>query len=490
MTTQTLTAPAYYWVPEHDVTYGGDGAEFAASIGRECIPEQRLALDVLLAERDGKPAAFESAIICGRQNLKTKSLEDAALYDAFILGLDRIVWTAHRFPTTKQTFEKLLDVCTNYDHLVSRVYKPYTGASDMRIQLLPRHTGPSINFMAREGGASGRGLTGNRVNLDEALYLTDAMLGAFLPTLSAVDNACVRYGSSPCLLTSVSLRRLRNRGRAGGDPSLAYLEWGSTREPCEDPDCNHTPGTPGCMLDDEDRWAQANPALGKSTPNWPGITLEKVRNERRAMPVKEFMRERMGWHEDPPDGEDAIVFPGWSGCVDEGSSIPAAEQVAVGVDVAWDRSAAWIAVAGKRLDRRVHVEIAARQPGTDWVVEWVASRVDRMPMLGVAVQASGAPASSLVDDLRNGIGEQLLTPLSGGDMARAYGRVFDDVAAGQLRHIGQRELDDQVAAAVTRTVGDATVIDRRASPIDVAGVVAVTAACQVLATRQSSPNVW
>ena len=183
------------WVPDHDSTAGGEAADLAASVGMVADPEQRLVLDAILAERAGRWAAFEAAVIAGRQNLKTWVLEVAALHDLVLRRVGRVVWTAHRYKTAQDSFEALTNVFTNYDHLRRRVHKVTTAAGEQGIRLLPRHSGPRVDFMARAGSMSGRGMTGDTVVLDEGLYLVGSIMGALIPTLSAVPDPQVRYGS-------------------------------------------------------------------------------------------------------------------------------------------------------------------------------------------------------------------------------------------------------------------------------------------------------
>jgi hypothetical protein len=61
--------------------------------------------------------------------------------------------------------------------------------------------------------------------MDEALYLAALTMAALLPVLSARPNPQIMYASSAGVATSDHLRGVRDRGRAGGDPSLIYLEW-------------------------------------------------------------------------------------------------------------------------------------------------------------------------------------------------------------------------------------------------------------------------
>ena len=469
MQAESITRPAHFWVPEHTASSAGrEAADLARSIGQEPDAEEELALDAILSERaDGRWASLEAAIVCGRQNLKTWTLQMSAIYDLYVRDVGLVVWTAHRFRTTQEAFRDIHALVDNYDHLRKRVKKVRTANGEEGIELL---SGARLDFLARTSGG-GRGLSGDTVILDEALFLTPTMMGSLLPTLSARPDPHVRYGSSAGLRESDVLRNIRDRGRAGGDPSLVYLEWSTEPGGCRRPECDHKAGTAGCQLDDVAMWHAANPALGRR------ISVEYLAAERRALPPKEFARERLGWWEDPPAMGDGAIIPAeaWDERRDPDSEIVLGERLAFAVDVSWDRSVSWVTVCGTRPDGRPHVEIAATRAGTEWVVEWLADRVEQYEPIAVAFQASGAPVSSLMEDLRQALGDIAL-PIAGPDLGRSCGAFFDAATSGPLIHLGQQPLDDAVALAVVRPLGDAWAWDRRKSPVDVAPLVAATSA--------------
>jgi len=101
-------------------------------------------------------------------------------------------------------------------------------------------------------------------------------------------------------------------------------------------------------------------------------------------------------------------------------------RLAFCVDVAWDRSAAHIGVAGWRSDGVPHVEIVATQPGTDWVAGWFTARASRAAV-PVAVQGSSAPATSLIEMLCDAGLE--VVEWTGVDLVKGTGDFYDRVAA-------------------------------------------------------------
>ena len=469
---------AYYWVPPTSTSSAGlETAEMARMLGFQVDAPEQEALDVLMAEAGPKWAALESAIICGRQNLKTWALEMTVLYDAFLRDVKRVVWTSHRFKTTQQAMQDLDRIIGDTDWLRSRVKKVRHASGDEGFELT---NGARIDFLARTSGG-GRGLTGDTVILDEALFLTPQMLGALLPTLSSRPDPAVRYGSSPGIMESAVLRTIRDRGRALNDPSLCYIEWTSPREDCADPECVHDLTAVGCQLDDEAKWAMANPALGRR------ISVDYVRQERRALasdPV-EFMRERMGWWEDPPEDGTGTVFPmeSWRKCRDDRSALAPDAPVFLAVDVSWDRSMAYVAAFGHRPDGIAHGQLIHHGNPSD-VVAYLADLCGKRTVQGVAVQASSAPASSLLPDMERDLPVPIV-PMQSTDLQRACGMAYDRVVSEQVRHIGQPLVDRAIAVAEVRALSDGWALDRKRSRLDIAGLVAWVNALWLLSTYEA-----
>lgn len=164
-----------------------------------------------------------------------------------------------------------------------------------------------------------------------------------------------------------------------------------------------------------------------------------------------------------------------------GSSIAEGNEIALCVDVNWDRTRSHIAAAGLRSDGLPHVEVIASRAGIDWVKTWFGDPAHRERLrYRVALQPNG-PAGALLDELK-AIGVQVVE-WSGGELGRSCGRFYDLVSEGHLRHLPQPLLDVAAATAVTRPLGDAWVWDRKKSPVDCSPLVAVTGACWLIAPK-------
>jgi len=434
----TLVEPAYHTAPTYARTLGPEVGELNVQIGFAPDPEQQLLLDDTFAMDDrGLSAAFEVAAIAPRQNLKTGWLKQATIGWLFLTDQRLIVWSAHKFDTAQEAFRDMEELISGSDMLRRRVRRIYRGNGDEAIEL---RTGQRLVFKARTADG-GRGLTGNRVILDEAYALQASHMGALLPTLSAVHDPQVVYGSSAGQVRSAVLRGIRDRGRIG-DPRLAYGEWCS-EAPCAAIDCDHSLTTTGCALDDVANWYAANTTLGKR------MTVEYVASERRALASapEEFGRERLGrW--DEPTGDAVIPADLWAACLDLDSQITGPASFAL--DVSPSRSWSAIAVAGTRADGLLHIEVTSKdglvdhRPGTDWAVQRLVDLSARWPGMKLTV-ARGSAAESLVPALiAAGVEVEIL---NGNDVAAACGLLYDLATTAGLRQIGQTELISALAGA-------------------------------------------
>ena len=186
-----LVEPTYRTGPDYVRTYGDEVADLAALADFAPDPEQRLGLDLIFAV-DGRDraAAFEFAVVCSRQNRKTGLFKQAVLGWLFITDQRLIIWSAHEFRTAQEAFrdmEQLIGGCPSLSRLVKRVHR---ASGSEGIELV---TGQRLMFKARTK-AGGRGLTGDKVVLDEAFALQPEHMGALLPTLSVVPDPQVLYG--------------------------------------------------------------------------------------------------------------------------------------------------------------------------------------------------------------------------------------------------------------------------------------------------------
>lgn len=460
-----LVDPAYRSAPDYTQTLGDEVADLCDLVGYAPDPEQRLGLDLIFAlDGRGLSAAFEFAVIVARQNMKTGLFKQAALGWLFITQQRLVTWSAHEFSTTQEAFRDLTVLIESSSYLSRRVKRIYRGNGDESIELM---TGQRILFKARTN-TGGRGLTGDKIVLDEAFALTPGHIGSLMPTLSVRPDPQLVYGSSAGQAGSEVLRRIRDRGRQGDSARLAYLEWCAGEHlRCAQPSCRHEPGTDGCLLDRRDLWKQANPLLGRTRANGTGLTEAYVAAEREAMPPEEFGRERLGWWDDPANAEPIFGAGFWEQCAtDVRASV---RPAALGVAVSYELTHASVGAAARDGDQ-VHLRPLQHGPGTGWVVARV-KELQALHRVDVVVDGRG-PAAALIPAMREaGIRLRIIDTV---EVLDACAHIFSLVRDGRARHGAYPELDAAVAAAVKRPVGDRWALGRRKSTSDISAFEAVT----------------
>jgi len=483
-----LILPTYESAPPMHSSFGQDAVDLAASAGLVLDPWQAYALERILGETEtGAPSAFEATIIVGRQNGKGSVLEALSLAWLFLTDAPLILHSAHEFKTAVEAFRRLRTLILNAPHLERRVVAVTTAAGNEGIELA---SGQRIKYVARSKG-SGRGFTAGKIILDEAYALAADEMAALLPTLATQPEAQIVYTSSAGMASSEHLRTLRDRGRAGADPTLCYLEWCSPTTSCAMSSCRHEPGTDGCYMDDVENWRRSNPAIGLR------ITEKYVLGERRALPPEEFSRERLGSWSEPDDPKAApIPLAAWLARVDEASTI--AGRRVLSVDVAPDRRSAAIGGAGLRADGATHAALVDHRQGTSWTVARLVDLVGRGDIAGIVLDGA-SPAAAMLPDLEaEGLTvrskanpDGLLVVMGAADMAAACGGLQDAVAGDSpdVWHRGDPILTAALTGARRRDIGDGGWgWDRKRTDVDICPLVAVTEAVWGLSVLPIEPE--
>lgn len=456
---------------------GAEAVDLARLAGLNLDPWQEFTLEQALGERaDGQWAAFEVGVLVARQNGKGSILEARELAGLFLLGEEMLTHTAHLFDTSLEAFHRLLTLIEStpdFDQRVQRVSRSH-GEEGITLK-----GGQRIRFRTRTKGG-GRGFSGDLVVLDEAMELSEAALAALLPTLTARKNPQIWY-----MGTAVDQRihengrvfaGVRQRGHAGEDDRLAWLEWAINEKALE-----RDPG----LLDDPEAWALANPGIGIR------ITTDYIAAERRALSARAFRVERLSCGDWPEliDEEDVVIDLGvWASRADPDSTMTG--PVFFTMDVAPDRSFASIGVAGRRADGKAHIEVVDRRRGTSWVPDRAEELLQAHANLGIGCDASGPAASLLPAFSAKSI--DVIT-ISAQEHAQACGMLFDGVTQDDsIRHLGCDDLRDALRGAAKRPLGDAWAWSRKSSAVDISPLVACTLALWGLnehTPRQTAPLV-
>lgn len=452
---------------------GPEAVQFAASVGLVLDDWQSWVLQVALAEQtDGLHSAFEVGVEVGRQNGKGSILEARQLAGLFLLCEQLQVHTAHEFRTTFEHFLRITRLIEDNPQLDRKVQRIRRGAGEQAIEL---KTGERLRFIARSSGG-GRGFSGDTVYLDEAFAVTEAMMGALIPSLSARPNPQYWLTSSAPMANSRVLHAMRARAAAGSSDRLFYAGW-----------CNE----PGADPDDLEAIARANPAFGLR------ITAEFIAAERAAMPLPEFLRERLGipdpLYDDTVAREPKIPAEAWTA-----TATPQFVPVQPGeVVLAFDCSPSgeWSSIAIAAGDTTApYVELVDHQPGSLWLPDRLVELVERWKPTVVACDGVGPVTSvlgSVFHAFRNsGISTDLVTQLSTKDIKAACGLLFADIVERRLRRPpDQGALDLAVGDATERRLGDAWAWDRRSATVPISPLVAVTIARSLLSAPDETTHV-
>jgi hypothetical protein len=448
-------SPRIESVPEFVSTSGPEAVDLCAAFGVHLDPWQAHVLMGGLGERpDGKWSAFEVAAIVSRQNGKGEILLARQLAGLFLLNERLIMHSAHEYKTAAEAFARIKAVIDGSDELRRAVKTIRTSHGEEGIEL---RNGNRLRFVARSKG-SGRGFTADCIILDEAYELGPEQMAAMLPTLSARPNPQVWYASSAGLESSTQLAQVRERGIKGDSPGLAYYEWSAH---------------PRRESDDRDGWREANPALGFR------VSYEHIERERAAMPEVEFRRERLGVWDDASTNA-VIPLDVWEDAIDRTSQ--PLDPVTFAIDVAPDRSASSIAVAGRRQDGKWHVEVAKNELGTAWVVGEII-RMRRWSAQPVIIDSISAAASLVPALTEAGVD---VRQVSGAEYAAGCGLYFDTALAGQLHHIDQPPLTAAIVGARQRPLGDRWAWNKRDATVDITPLVSTTLALYGAAERAAT----
>lgn len=492
-----LVAPAYVNIPDEydpERTLGRHVGALATLAGFPPDPEQQLLLDVSFAlDKRGRPLIFKNIVIAPRQNLKTGFAKQRVLGKQFILQRPLVVWSAHEFDTARRALidlEALIEGCPDLRRKVALTSrrKIATHGAVPEIKLLPKYGSATLAFKTRTAGG-GRGLTGDDLTVDEAFAAQAAQMGAVLPIMLARPLSQVDFLSSACRPESAYLWELVQLGRSGSnDGRTFYIEWclPPPSQVCDLAEkCKHVYGTPGCGLDKPEVLRLGHPAITRER-----ITLQKIADLRAAMPGedggREAGRELGGWHDEPDEVLRVISEPAWT--ARQGADGRPSGAVAFAMSASWpDADMGSIVVAGRN-GAEVFVQVIEHRPGTAWMPARMKELQDEWKPVDTVLDEADPAAKALgVGGEQNALLEAgvQFTLMTTKQVTSAFGLFVAGVRGDvpYVRHYDQPELNDAVASAGRRSVGDAHTWDRK-GPDDVSPVVAATDALYALTTRK------
>lgn len=429
--------PPIMHVPEWEWTAGDDVIDLAEAIGENPIPWQKLVTRNACSENPltGKWNNFQVGLVVPRQNGKNFITRIVELAHLFVFGTEKIVHTAHLFKTAHNEYLELKKIIERVPELMDQV----RSMPDSKETAIILKDGRRIDFLAR-ANASGRGLQGDLVILDEAFALSETLVADLLPVLSARKNAQVWYTSSTGFDYSTVLKNVRDQAMQGDKKHLAYFEWSADLKQVS--------------WDSVEAVQASNPSLGY-TQSWDWIHEVEL----GVMPEEAYQRERLGvWADNSSDA--AIGVDRWARGLATPEALVGSKVVkrSLALEVTPDRDMAFLAGVALLKDGRVVGDIVAAREGVAWIQD-EAKRVAKKhkPVAGIVVDAFSGAASVAMQLANAGIEVSLASTK---DLTRATEELFDrlvfedeGVADPQFLHSSHPLLDDAAHTARRRLVG-------------------------------------
>lgn len=422
------------------------------------MPWQRQVLDVALEvdPSTGQPAYREVVLTVPRQSGKTTLVLPLILHRMLAPAIwtprQTVVYTAQTRGHARRKWERdfVADIEDSKRLVAGRDYKVRRQLGDEGI-FFPRTRGLFAIESTTE--KAGHGGTLDLPLVDEAFAQEDDRLEqAFKPAMSTRADAQLYVISTAGTPKSVYLKSKVETGRAlveaGETSGLAYFEWSA--------DENADP-------DDPATWYGCMPALGQ-----PGMVTERVvAADRKSMKDGEFRRAYLNQWSDEIT-VSVIPLSWWRARVDESSRLVGRPVFAV--DVSADRSRAAIVACGANEAGVPHLEVIEHGTGTDWcrarLVELMRAHRGR-----AIIRDNGGPAGALdLSGIRNVVDSGVV------GLVQACGRIYDASRDGGLVHLGDPILENALASAATRILGDRWAWKRRTSSSDITPIVAATLA--------------
>lgn len=452
--------PTFCRIPDGDDKSGREAVELARAYG---IPLDDWQADIvrgILRETGGGWSATQVGLVVSRQSGKGQILLALELFGLVILH-EQILHTAHATKTSSDAFRRLWNVLQAHDDLAALVRRHSQAVGAEYVETVD---GGRIAFTTRSASA-GRGLSIDRLVIDEAEDLPASEVGALAPTVFSRPLAqSIYFGTAPGVMhDSEAFRTLRRSAHDGMNPRLAWWEW-----------CAEW----GSDIDDRDLWLRVNPAVASGR-----VPVQAIEDDRAVLPIDQFRAERLSmWI--PENFSETVFDPTvWEGLTDPDSQT--VERLAIGIDAPPSRERATVCVAGRREDGQLHVEWYRTEPGLTWLPDWVSSRL--RPEVRAVVIDNNSPVSQL-DWRTAGVRP---TTVGYREVATAAGLFVDAVSDRRIRHRGQVELTRGVLGAKRRPMlsGAAFGWDRHA-PGSSALIAASLALYGVEAERPARPNLF
>jgi hypothetical protein len=400
----------------------------------------------------GRPRFRTVGVSVARQNGKTTLVlvriarqllprRQTVAYTAQDRSLARTKWMEH--------VELLMD--TPFSHRVERVDR------QQNREVMVMKNGSRYLPVTPSSKKAGRSLSLDLAVIDEAY---------------AHDDMGVVKALNPTLITRPMAQLWIVSNAGDGDSALwwHYTELG--RRMVDDPDSTMCwieyapPGSDPAMIDvhDQANWALANPSMGEPG----GVDLIALKAASVEDDPSTFRKEHLNLWVDR-QMTSGLTGQVWSGCYRD--NLVPGERIAFGLDFDAERTSGALVSAGLVTDidgiTITPLEVIDVSADFTALVQRAAANANRFR--GDIIIQSSSPAASEIPTLerltkygrKKGKDLHRVKVIAQPEMARAVGSFFDAAVARRLSHRNDPRLDDAVAAAVRREVGDTFVWERR-----------------------------
>ncbi len=387
-----------------------------------------------------------------RQQGKTLIVVLLILFYLFVvpvLGRSRplkIVYTAQRWSTAKDVFDRVVKVINRVPHLKRKLARPpSTRANHGVIEVVVRRDRQhkpietAVAEFAPRSQEFGRGVTElDILFLDEAYDIDPGIENDLTGAQSASENPQTIYLSTPPVFLKHpkchSLADMHRLGHARA-PHLFYRLFAAPRH---------------MSRDEPQTWATAQPSFGVATDEREvGTKRQKAKTVvKRAI----FDADYCGWGDyPPPEREEDTEIPVelWSGMRTDVVGAPVLiGSPAVGLHQdsstgMWRLTAAWRTEAG-----RAHLELGySRAAATPVIVKAVVDLVTAWDLVVVAIKARSDAAALAQELIKAGVEPELI---DGGRWSQWCGSFLNGALAGKFSHCDQPDLNAGISAAVRK----------------------------------------
>lgn len=450
----------------------------AESCGLYLDPWQKWCVEQILSEdRNGAWLVWTILLILPRQNGKNAVLEVIELAALYLFDEKRIIHSAHLNRTAVDHMARMRDLVRANPDLdaITKFYD--TNGKERMVRL---DTGAQIEFVTR-GQKTMRGGSPSRVVFDEALFLTDEQIQAILPSLSAQsmnDEGAPQfiYTSSAPLKHSKLLHRLRAQAFGPGDFDRMFAaEWG-----IELPEG----GFDDLDITDTDLWYQSNPGMGIR------ISEEWIREtELSQLSPEAFAIERLGvvFPPEDTDRDPKIPADAWASSTVNRPTVPTeAGDITLAFAVALDGTHASISIAAGSI-AKPYIEYVEDRPGVGWLPARFVKLIEDWKPKAIGCNSVGPTAAQVgpvIDAMRRAdppISADRLTQLGQAEYAAACQSLYTAIIEGRAEHLaGQGPLDEAVANAAERRIGEGFGWDIRDTEVPISSLEAATVAASML----------